>query len=285
MTRLAGYVITLNEAERIARAVRSLQSVCEAVLVVDSGSTDATIEIARSLGCEILSHPFAGFSRQRNVAIDELVRRHAPDYVISIDADEWLDEELVADIRERILTGEPQYDVYLLHLRSYFDGRLLRWGGYSRTKLPRIFRPGLARYEAREVNEHLAVERAARIGTLEGYLINADVISWSRHIAKHNQYSTFEAEARVNLLRRAAAATTLASAIRYPYLRRRWLRERIWNRLPGRPAIRFLQIYVLSGGLLDGRAGFRRAVFDSWVEMCIDLKTEELLRSGGESRA
>jgi glycosyltransferase involved in cell wall biosynthesis len=285
VTRLAGYIITLNEAERIEHSLRSLQRVCEAVLVVDSGSTDATVEIAQSLGCEVLSHPFAGFSSQRNVAIDELVRRHSPDYVISIDADEWLDDELEADITERILTAEPCYDVYLLHLRSYFDGRLLHWGGYSRTQLPRIFRPNLARYESREVNEHLAVPRGARIGKLKGFLVNADVISWSRYIAKHNDYSTLEADARVKLLRGAVGATTLGGAIRYSYLRRRWLREHIWNRLPGRPAVRFLQIYVLCGGFLDGNAGFRRAVFDAWFEMCIDLKTQELLHAGDAPRA
>ena len=71
-------------------------------------------------------------------------------------------------------------------------------------------------------------------------------------------------------------ATTLGQALRRPDLRRRWLRERIWRRLPARPAIRFAQVYVLMGGALDGRAGFRRAVFEAWQEMCTDLKAEAL---------
>lgn len=164
MTRLAGCIITLNEADRIDRAVRSLQGVCEAVLVVDSGNTDATVEIAESLGCEVVVHPFAGFSRQRNVTIDELVRRHDPDYVISLDADEWLDDELEAHIAERILRVEPSHDVYLLHRRSHFDGRLLRWGGYSRTWLP----SRVTRYQVCDVNKHLAGDRSARIGSPTG---------------------------------------------------------------------------------------------------------------------
>lgn len=277
--RLAGYIITLNEEDRIARSAQSLLRVCEAVLVVDSGSTDATVDIARSLGCEEVSHPFAGFSSQRNFAVDELVRRHHPDFVIALDADEWLDPELEADITVRMLQAEPTDDVYVVRRRSYFDGRVLRWGGYARTWLPRVFRPASARYEVRQINEHLAPTEEARIGTLAGFLVNADVISWTRHIEKHNLYSTLEAQARVALAAGSAESVSLRTALRHRNLRRRWIREHIWNRLPGRPAIRFLQIYLLSLGALDGRAGFRRALFDSWFEMCIDLKTEELLRA------
>lgn len=276
--RTAGYIITLNESERIERAIRSLGRVCDSILIVDSGSDDNTIEIAHRNGCDVVIHPFSGFASQRNYALQE-VARSGPAYVITIDADEWMDDELVADINRRIRHEQPSADAYLMRRRVIFDERMLRWGGFSRTALPRIFRLGCAKYEAREVNEHLVIGRSSSVEVLRGYLINDDVLSWDDHMSKYNRYSSLEAGARVRLTTKKSEPTRLRDAMQRSYLRRRWIRETIWDRLPGRPALRFLQIYVFYGGFLDGRAGFRRALLDSWLELCIDLKTEELLRS------
>jgi hypothetical protein len=166
--------------------------------------------------------------------------------------------------------------VYLLHRQIQFDGRALRWGGFGNTWLPRLYRPTAGRYEDRLVNEHLAVGPGATIGRLPGRLVNADVSSWTDHIAKHNRYSTFEAMARVQLRRGQTQATSWSDAVAHPYLRRRWLRQHVWDRLPARPAIRFVQIYLVAAGFLDGRAGFRRALFEAWQEMCTDMKAEAL---------
>lgn len=276
--RIAGYVLTRNEEHNVARAVQSLASVCDHVLVVDSESDDRTVEIAQGLGAEVLLHPFAGFSAQRNLAVEHLSCTRDPDYILTIDADEWLTGELVADLKARVDAGSLTDDVYLLHRRIRYDGRDLRWGGFAGTWLPRLFRPSAGPYEQRTVNEHLSLERSATVGRLRGHLVNDDVASWEEHIAKHNRYSTLEAQARVQLRRGEAEPTTLGEALRRPYLRRRWLRQHVWDRLPARPALRFVQIYILAGGILDGRAGFRRALFESWQEMCTDLKAEEAER-------
>ena len=273
--RLAGYVLTRNEAANVARAVDSLSTVCDHVLVVDSESTDDTVAIAEKHGADVVVHPFAGFSAQRNFAIDHVEATYRPDYVLCLDADEWMDDVLVADLRDHIARGGLTDDVYLLHLQIRFDGRALRWGGFANTWLPRLFRTGTGRYEDRMVNEHLSLPDDATIGRLGGHLVNDDVLSWEDHIAKHNRYSTLEAAARVALRRGEGDLTTFGEALRRPYLRRRWLRQHVWDRIPARPAIRFVQIYLLAGGLLDGRAGFRRALFEAWQEMCIDLKVEQ----------
>ncbi len=280
--RLAGYVLTRDEAANVARAVDSLSTVCDHVVVVDSESTDDTVAIAEKHGADVVIHPFAGFSAQRNFAIDHVEATYQPDYILCLDADEWLDDALIADLRERIARADLTDDVYLLHLQIRFDGRALRWGGFANTWLPRLFRPGTARYEDRVVNEHLSLTDGATIGRLNGRLVNDDVVSWEDHIAKHNRYSTLEAQARVALRRGDARPTSLRDALRRPYLRRRWLRQNLWDRLPARPAIRFVQIYMLAGGILDGRAGFRRALFEAWQEMCTDLKAEELARDDSD---
>jgi glycosyltransferase involved in cell wall biosynthesis len=88
--RVVGYVLTRNEEDKVARAVRSLASVCAHVVVVDSESTDRTAEIAGGLGADVVIHPFEGFSAQRNVALDYVRSTYDPDYILTIDADEWL---------------------------------------------------------------------------------------------------------------------------------------------------------------------------------------------------
>lgn len=275
MTRIAGYIITLNEEVRIERAIRSLRNVCDNVLVVDSGSTDRTLDIAAGLGCDTCGRAFDDYASQRNYALDQLIERYAPDFILTIDADEWLDEDLISAIQRKVHSATPSHDVYLLARRIVFDGRVLRWGGYARTRLPRLFRSEVARYERRAVNEHLALNNDVSIGQLPGFLYNGDVLDWTAHLNKYNQYSSLEASARAQLRERAARRVPSQSALRRPYLRRRWLREHVWDRLPARPVLRFLQIYVVYGGFLDGQPGLRRAVLDSWLEMCIDVKTEE----------
>ena len=199
--RLAAYVLTRNEEAKIRRAVTSLLKVTEQVVVVDSESTDATGAIAAELGADVVVHPFEGFSAQRNWALDYVEDRYRPDYVLSLDADEWLSDELTKGISSRLADGSLRdHDVYLFHRQTHFDGRTLKWGGFACTWLPRLFRIDSGRYENRTVNEHLAVHRTATVGRMPGTLVNDDVDSWENYIVKHNRYSTLEAQARVDLL-------------------------------------------------------------------------------------
>lgn len=275
--RLVGYILARDEEHSIGRAVSSLRRVAETVVVVDSESTDRTTIVAHEHGAIVLVHPFEGFAAQRNWALDEIERRYQPEWVLALDADEWLDDKLVAEIKDKIARLELDEDVYMLRLRTRFSGQPLRWGGFARTRLPRLLRSNMFRYEAREVNEHLVIPIGARLGQLPGFLEHSDVGSWERYIAKHNHYSTLEAAVR-HQRSGGRGSISLRDALRLPHLRRRFLRERVFNRLPARPALRFLQIYVFCGGALDGKAGFRRALFEAWQEMCTDLKYEALRR-------
>lgn len=273
---VAGYVITLNEEGAIEEAVRSLMRVASIVLVLDSGSSDHTAELARAAGAQVRERTFDGYASQRNAAIQELVSIADPDWVIALDADEVLDENLIEQIPASLASGEA--DAFLVRRRIRFSGRRLRFGGTSRTKLLRVFRPDYGRYEDREVNEHFETKPGARVRTLKGTIEHRDVTSWYEHISKHNRYSSLEASARVRI-QDGAGAVELSEAFKKPQLRRRWMRERIFNRLPAKPALRFVYIYVLLGGFLDGRAGFRYALFNAWQEMATDAKYEELLKA------
>jgi glycosyltransferase involved in cell wall biosynthesis len=273
---LVGCVLTKNEARNIERVLSSLADVTDEVVVIDSESQDATRQIARDAGAHVLVHPFEDYAAQRNWAFDRIAEIHGKPWVLTLDADEWLSPELSDELRAlRPRLGDGT-DVYLLRRRTRFAGRILRHGGFGTTWLARLVRSDDVRYEERGVNEHLAIPPTARVTRLDGWLEHADVDDWSRYIDKHNRYSTFEARARTQMT--AADVPTARVALRDPTLRRRFLRHRVYDRLPARPAIRFLTAYVGLAGFLDGRPGFDRALFEAWQELCVDRKADQLRR-------
>lgn len=274
---LVGCILTKDEERKIGRAVTSLQAAADVVVVVDSESTDATRSVARELGADVLVRQFDTYSAQRNWALRQIFERYGDVFVFSMDADEWLSEELATELRSKAAGLGQDADLYIVKLRRRFNGRILRHGGFGVTWLTRLMPAATAAYEGRDVNEHVAVAEGRRIGKLDSWLEHADVDSWYDYITKHNRYSSLEAQARA-FGRADGYKVTLQLVRRDRTLWRRLLRERIWNRLPARPAIRFFQVYVVFAGFLDGRAGFRRALFEAWQEMTTDLKTEELLR-------
>lgn len=274
---LVTYILTLNEEGSVVNAIQSALSFSSRIVVIDGGSTDDTVRVARDLGADIFERPFDDFSSQRNWALAQVRARYAPEWIFQLDADEQVSERLASEIRA--VTNEThRSDVYLVPLRIHFCGKVLLHGGFARTKLPRLFRSTAGEYESRGINEHFAPNLAARMGRLRGFLLHADVTSWERHIAKHNNYSTREALARIELESRRAPPTRTVDALRHRNVRRRWLRERLWNPLPFKPALRFIQIYVIQLGVLDGRPGLNIATFAAWQEMCIEEKVRALGR-------
>jgi hypothetical protein len=272
------HILTLNEEGNIAAAIRSVKQVADEVIVVDSFSSDATCDIALQEGATVWRHPFDNWAAQHNWALDRIDADYGNTWIFDLDADERVTPELAGDIRRKLLYAPPAHDVYLIKLQLTFDGRLLRHGGYSSTGLPRLYKLSAGRYERRPVNCHFAPAPSASVGKLKGAIVHEDVHSWEHHIAKHNRYSTLEAQERARV---AAEGDRIkfGDAVRMPFLRRRWLRETIWNHLPARPLLRFVQLYLAAGGILDGRAGFRMAVFQAWHELCIDVKYEELMKA------
>lgn len=272
---VAAYIIALNESHNIADAVRSLREATDNVLVVDGGSTDETVERAVEAGAVVAQRPFDDFAIQRNWAIAQLVDRFDPVWIFVLDADERLSPELAAQLRG--LQADSPVDVFLIPLRIIFLGRVLRFGGMARTWLPRLFKPGAGQYENRSVNEHFAVRDGAKLAKLKGApIMHQDVTDWTHHVAKHGRYSTLEARARLEVEMGLAPRTTLWEAVHRPQLRRRWLRQHLFDRMPAKPRVRFVQMYLFSLGFLDGGPGLYRARFDSWQEATIESKVRAL---------
>ncbi len=245
-----------NEARNLPRCLESLRDAGE-VYVIDSQSTDETADIARSFGCKVVQfHYRGGWPKKRQWAMDTLPLVH--DWVFLMDADESLTPELAAEIQQAIQRRDM--DGYEVGLRIVFLGRVLRHGGAGFYKLS-LFRRGKGRFECRlkdqdssmadmEVHEHVIVQ--GRTGRLKHRLRHFNLESLSRSIAKHNEYSNWDA--RVWLEGESGTAELSPRLFGSQAQRRRWLRKKLFL-LPGSPLLFFAYKYFLRLGFLDGVPG------------------------------
>ena len=225
---LSGVVITRNEADRIARCVASMLPVCRDVIVLDSGSSDDTVAIARSLGARVEHLDWQGFALQKNAAIALATQP----WVLLLDADEWLEAPAQAAARALFAGDVEQADVWLLLRRTHFLGRALRGGSFAREPVHRLFRAHL-RHGLRAVHEYLDVD-GARVRT-SGIVLEHDTArSADEYWRKLQRYAQLWADEQRARGKRSAAGRGLLAATAY-----------------------LLKNLVLRGGIIDGRAGLR----------------------------
>ncbi len=244
-----------NEAKNLPRCLQALRDVGE-VYVIDSQSTDETVEIARSYGAQVVQfHYQGGWPKKRQWAMNTLPIAY--DWILLLDADEMLTLDLAEEIRAAIQNSA--IDGYSILLRTWFLGRVLRHGDVGLWKLS-LFRRGTGRYECRlkdqdasmadmEVHEHIVVEGAT--ARLRSPLIHHNVESLSRYIQKHDEYSNWESRV---LLQRGQDKELPPSLFGTQAQRRRWLKRKLFA-VPGFPVLLFLYRYVFRFGFLDGVPG------------------------------
>jgi glycosyltransferase involved in cell wall biosynthesis len=244
-----------NEAHNLPRCLRALGDMGE-VIVVDSQSTDATVEIARDFGAQVVQfHYPGGWPKKRQWAMDTLALAH--DWILLLDADEVLTPELVAEIRRAIQS--PEISGYYIALRIYFLGRVLRHGDARFWKLS-LFRRGKGMYECRlqdqdasmadmEVHEHVVID--GKTACLENPLIHHNIESLSRYIQKHDEYSNWEARVLSQKVGERAISPSLFGT---QAQRRRWLKQKLFA-VPGSPVLLFIYRYFFRLGFLDGVPG------------------------------
>lgn len=270
---LALVILTYNEEANIAQALDSVAGWAGEIFILDSLSTDRTLEIAGRYDCRISQHKFENYGKQRNHALEHLPIRS--EWVLFMDADEWLPDALKQEIAALIATG-PQENGFYINRRLIWMGRWIRHGYYPSWIL-RLFRRGKGRCEDRAVNEHLIVDGAT--GRLRNDFLHEDRKGVTDWITKHNGYATREALEIFNTREALNYQEIDARLFGAQGERRRWLRLKVWNRLPPliRPFFYFFYRYVLRGGFLDGRAGFIFHFLHAlWYPMLIDVKYLEL---------
>jgi glycosyltransferase involved in cell wall biosynthesis len=276
---------TLNEELHIERAVRSALSLGP-VFVVDSLSTDGTRKVAESAGATVVEHPWQGYAEQKNWALDNLPITTS--WVLFLDADETITPDLQNALTEATTRDA---DAWYLPRENILLGRPLKHVWWYPDYQLRLFRNGSARYEDRRVHEHMVV--SGTCGYLGMPIIHENIKGMSAFIERHQRYAALEAREIRRTLRTHVERKSLASRkqqLRDAALiivdraaRRRFLKERVWYKMPYRPAIRFLWLYLGRRGFLDGRHGLVYAGLIGAYEAMIDAYLLELEYQSDES--
>ena len=246
---LSAVIITLDCAAQLAACLESV-AFADEVLVVDSGSSDTTVEVAQGRGARVIHQDWLGFGAQKQFAAEQA----SHDWVLSIDSDERVTPELQASIMATLAT--PQFRAYQFPRCNRFMGRYLRHGeGYPDWSL-RLFDRRHARWSEDAVHERIIT--LGPVGRLQGDLLHDSAEDLDAYLAKQNRYSTLAAETMAREGRRATVGRMLSS-----------------------PLVRFLKFYFVRGGLKDGAPGLAHTAIGCFNSFVKYMKLLELQRREG----
>jgi glycosyltransferase involved in cell wall biosynthesis len=261
-------VFTLNEELNLPACLNSLEW-CDDVVVIDSFSTDATLDICRNRHIRIVQNAFTGFGDQRNFALQNVKLKN--DWVLILDADERVPRDLAEELSHLAAASPPNMGAYRIKRRFYFWGKWLRHSSLYPTWIVRFVRRGKVRYENRGHAETEQVD--GRIGEIRSYLIDENRKGIDAWLERQNAYAGKDAEYELQCEREPADWLSMFSA---DPMRRRASLKRIAARLPFRGLLYFLYCYVFRMGFLDGRDGFVFCRMKAMYQNMIVLKKHEL---------
>lgn len=222
--KISATIITCNEERNLPRAIESLRC-CDEILIVDSGSTDRTVEIAQKFGARVLEANWRGYAGQKNYASDQATY----DWILSIDADEALSEDLEAEIWQLKKNG-PDCDAFTVPRLAQYLGRWILYSGWYPDRKIRLFDRTKARWVGDYVHE--SVISTGRVGQLQGNLLHYTCGSLSEHLKTMDRYTTLAAE----------EIAARKKPVRLSHL----LFDPPWT---------FFKTYILQRGFLDGIEG------------------------------
>ena len=276
--KVVAIILTLNEAKHLPRCLASLEGVVDQIFVADCYSTDDTLRIAQEHGAHAVQRAWVNYATQFNWALTQL--DEDTDWVLRIDADEYLTPELATEIRTRLPGVGPEIDGIYCDRHMAFTGRLIRHGGVFPVQVLRLVRRGRGGCENRWMDEHIKV--AGSTLYFKGELIDDNLNSLTWWTDKHNKYASREAVDLLNLEYGFMPHDSVAS------LRggnqagvKRWLKEVVYARLPGgfRAFAYFFYRYVIRMGFLDGQAGTAFHFLQGfWYRYLVDAKVAEVRR-------
>lgn len=269
-------ILTRNEQQDLPACLASV-AWSDDVHVFDSFSTDATVAIAKAAGARVHQRVFDDYATHRNAALHEVPFKHP--WVFLLDADERPTPELSAEMLRAVASAcASQTETtsgYRLRRRDFLFGTWLKHAQISPFYV-RLVRPERVCY-TRAINEVIEVTGpvADLAGPLDHYPFSKGISHW---VAKHNLYSTMEAE--LIFRQQGLQGPSVRTAIGHDdFHQRRVHQKAIFYHLPGRPILKFLYMVFVRGAVLDGRAGLTYAVLQSFYEYLIVLKTKELKRA------
>jgi len=264
-------ILTKNEEQDLPGCLESVRW-SDDVHVLDSYSTDSTEQIAAAIGVTFHQRMFDGYASQRNAGL-ELPFKYP--WIFVIDADERPTASLIAEMNEVVQRAPEHIGAFRIRRRDFYMGRWLRHVQASPFYV-RLLRVGRARYE-REVNEIVRVE-----GDVVDLSSPFDHFPFSKGIQhwfeKHNVYSSMEAAEVLRTRAGVVPFSAVKALIAKDFNERRFHQKELFYRLPARPLVKFLILYIFKRGFLDGRPGYTYARLQMIYEEMIVLKTRELLK-------
>ncbi|MEK7479080.1 MAG: glycosyltransferase family 2 protein [Patescibacteria group bacterium] len=255
---LSVLILTKNEEKNLGPCLKSVENLADEIIIVDSFSTDTTRDVANMYGARFYEHMFENQADQVNWALGNLDIKG--DWVLRLDADEYLTPELAKEIRETLLNAPKEISGYYLKRRVYFLGKWVRYGGYYPTWHLRLWRKGKGVYEEREVDEHLELLEGVS-GRMKHDFVDDNKNGISAWIEKHNAYA--EREAREVMKKKEKGKRK---------------KEKFYYALPMffRARLYFLYRYFIRLGFLDGREGrLFHFLQGYWYRMLVDAKIYE----------
>jgi glycosyltransferase involved in cell wall biosynthesis len=244
MPKLSVLITCKDEELHIRQCIEAARPVADEIVVADSGSSDRTLAIVRSLGgCRVVEREFISYADFKNWALPQCTH----DWVLILDADERVTPELAAEVKQ-LMQHEPVSDAYWIRRENYFLGHRIRYSGWNNDRVVRLVRRKACRYFLRPVHEAMDVP-SGKVGVLQHPYQHFTAWDLEHFVAKQNNYSTRGAVALHKLGYKASFAFTLCHA---PF--------------------RFLQSYLLRGGFLDGYPGLMICGITAFYTFLKDIK-------------
>ncbi len=269
---MTAVVLTKNEEKNISHCLKSIKHLVSRIIVVDSGSTDDTVAIAKQFGAEVYNHEFIHYAAQFNWVLDNI--NIDTKWIYRIDADEVVTPELAAEIENACICHDSD-DVngMVMKFKVNFMGRFLTHGGIYPFYNLTIFRNGYGRYEDRAMGEHIYL-RAGRTIDLNNDCLHYDFKDLSTWVEKHNWYATREVKDYFALRSQKDGLKNLYSEAE----KTKSLRDDLYYRLPKffRAHLYFIYRYYIKLGFLDGKPGKMHAFLQAyWYRFLVDAKIYE----------
>ncbi len=239
---------TFNEADNIRAAIASVNWADE-IIVVDSYSTDQTVEIAQELGAKVLQRPYLGPADQKNWAIPKA----SHEWVLLLDADERIRLTLRQEIQELLASeAEIPYDAFQIKRRNFFMGKKIRFSGWRGDRVIRLIRRDVCRYNDKQVHEEIMTE-GIRLAALEHKMNHFTFKDLDHFLDKMRRYATWSAQDHAKRTKRVS-----------------------WYHLWIKPVFRFFKHFFFQLGILDGKVGFIISVIMAWGVFLRYVKLQEL---------
>jgi len=262
-------ILTYNEEKNIKAAIDSVTAFSERIIVVDSFSNDKTIEIAKSLGADILQNKFINQSQQYQYALENI--NISTPWTLRLDADERISDLARNEIFEVIERNEPKIHGVVIPFEVKFLGKRLRFGGIYPFKKMILYRTGKAFMESRNMDEHLVLKEGKSI-SLKNISFHEDFKDLTTWIEKHNKYASREVLDYFNQKDNGHKGLTPSAKVK------RFIKYKVYYLIPMgiRSSMYFIYRYIIRLGFLDGKPGFIFAVLQAfWYRFLVDAKIYE----------